>query len=77
MSQPVPFRQHAERYVERHELAARMGVSGGTVDNLRREGMPSVTWGRRTRRFLPSVCIAWAASRDHPDMDDLSQRRAA
>ena len=52
-----------ERYVTRRELAAIMGVSNDTVDRLREEGMPSVTWGRRTRRFRASVAVAWAASR--------------
>ena len=40
-----------------------MGVSIDTVDRLVVEGMPSVTWGRRTRRFRPSAAIAWAAAR--------------
>jgi phage terminase Nu1 subunit (DNA packaging protein) len=53
----------AERYVNRRELAAMMGVSIDTVDRLVVEGMPSVTWGRRTRRFRPSAAIAWAAAR--------------
>jgi hypothetical protein len=52
-----------ERYVTRRELAATMGVSIDTVDRLVSEGMPSVTWGRRTRRFRASAAIAWAAAR--------------
>jgi hypothetical protein len=52
-----------ERYVSRVELAAIMGVSLATVDRMVAEGMPSVTWGRRTRRFRPSVAIAWAEDR--------------
>jgi phage terminase Nu1 subunit (DNA packaging protein) len=40
-----------------------MGVSVATVDRLVTEGMPSVTWGRRTRRFRASAAIAWAAER--------------
>ena len=52
-----------ERYVSRVELAAIMGVSLATVDRMVAEGMPSVTWGRRTRRFRPSVAIDWAAER--------------
>jgi hypothetical protein len=39
-----------------------MGVSIDTVDRLVADGMPSVTWGRRTRRFRPSIAIAWAAA---------------
>lgn len=54
---PVP---EPERYVTRRELARLMGVSVTTVDRLVRAGMPSETWGRRARRFRPSVAIAWA-----------------
>jgi phage terminase Nu1 subunit (DNA packaging protein) len=52
-----------ERYVSRSELAVLMGVSLATVDRLVAEGMPSVTWGRRTRRFKPSLAISWATGR--------------
>jgi excisionase family DNA binding protein len=52
-----------ERYVSRIELAEILGVSLATVDRMVAEGMPSVTWGRRTRRFRPSVAIAWAEDR--------------
>lgn len=52
-----------ERYVTRPELAQMMGVSVATVDRLVAEGMPSVTWGRRTRRFRASIAIAWARGR--------------
>jgi phage terminase Nu1 subunit (DNA packaging protein) len=52
-----------ERYVSRAELAAIMGVSLATVDRMVAEGMPSVTWGRRTRRFRPSEATAWALER--------------
>lgn len=54
-----------ERYVTRQELAAMMGVSMRTIDNMVREGMPSETWGMRSRRFKPSHAIAWARSREH------------
>jgi hypothetical protein len=52
-----------ERHVARAELAAIMGVSLATVDRMVAEGMPSVTWGRRTRRFRPSAAISWASER--------------
>jgi hypothetical protein len=55
-----------ERYLSRFELAQVMGVSIDTVDRLVAAGMPSVTWGRRTRRFKPSVALAWAAVRRRP-----------
>lgn len=53
-----------ERFVTRQELAERMRVSLSTIDVMVREGMPSVTWGRRTRRFRASVAIAWAQARE-------------
>jgi predicted DNA-binding transcriptional regulator AlpA len=55
--------QGAERFVSRREMAAIMAVSLATIDRMVAEGMPSVTWGRRTRRFRPSVAIDWAADR--------------
>jgi phage terminase Nu1 subunit (DNA packaging protein) len=62
-SQTVASRLQApERYVARAELAAIMGVSLATVDRMVAEGMPSVTWGRRTLR--PSAAIAWAMERE-------------
>jgi phage terminase Nu1 subunit (DNA packaging protein) len=50
-----------ERYVSARELAEIMGVSVATIKRMAREGMPSETWGRRTRRFRPSVAMAWAS----------------
>lgn len=55
--------QPVERYVTRRELAGIMRVSVGTIDNMVREGMPSTTWGKRTRRFRASTAIAWAQAR--------------
>jgi phage terminase Nu1 subunit (DNA packaging protein) len=53
-----------ERYVTRRELARVMGISPRSVDALVADGMPSETWGmKRTRRFLPSQCVAWARAR--------------
>lgn len=52
-----------ERFVTRQELADIMRLSVSTIDEMRREGMPSVTWGKRTRRFKASLAIAWAQSR--------------
>lgn len=49
-----------ERYITRKELAAIMGVSVRTIDNFVARGMPSETWGIRSRRFLASRSIAWA-----------------
>lgn len=50
----------AEPFVDRKELAGKMGVSVDTVDRLVKAGMPSVTWGRRLRRFKASVAMQWA-----------------
>ena len=60
---PVP---EPEAYVTRERLAEMMGVHVNTVDKLRKQGMPSETWGLRARRFKPSVAIAWArAQQEH------------
>ncbi len=59
MSVPV-----LERYVTAGELAQLMGVSVSTVKRMVVAGMPSETWGlSRTRRYLPSQAMAWAAAR--------------
>jgi len=61
---PIPiWPAPPERYVGRIELGQIMGVSLATIDRLVAEGMPSVTWGRRTRRFNPSAATSWAAER--------------
>lgn len=54
---PVP---EDELYVDRKELARRMGIHVNSVDRLVKAGMPSERWGLRVRRFKPSVAIAWA-----------------
>jgi phage terminase Nu1 subunit (DNA packaging protein) len=46
--------------VTRHELAEMMRVSIRTVDQLKREGMPCVTWGRRLVRFRANEAMRWA-----------------
>lgn len=54
-----------ERYVTAGELAELMGVSERTIRRMVAAGMPSETWGMgRTRRFLPSLALAWARSRN-------------
>jgi phage terminase Nu1 subunit (DNA packaging protein) len=57
---PVP---EPERYVTRAELARLMGISVTTIDRMVSDGLPSETWGCRSRRFRPSVAIAWARTR--------------
>ena len=53
----------AEPYVDRKQLAKTMGVSVATIDRMVRAGMPSETWGLRSRRFQVSAALAWAQAR--------------
>jgi excisionase family DNA binding protein len=47
-----------EAWVDRAEMARILGVSLRTLDRMVANGdIPSVTWGRRTRRFLPSQVV--------------------
>ena len=55
-----------ERYVSRVELAQLMGISVSTIDRLVGNGMPSVVWAKRCRRFLASEAIAWAQQQQRP-----------
>lgn len=52
-----------ERYLSRRQLAEVMGISTSTVDRMTTSGMPSETWGCRTRRYRLSEATAWAAAR--------------
>jgi excisionase family DNA binding protein len=71
-ARPLPL----ERYLTAGELAQLMGVSVRTIKRWTSEGMPSETWGMRTRRYLPSRCIAWARDRgDRYTIDDHIQPR--
>jgi hypothetical protein len=71
MSHQNPYRRSrtgiappgVECFVSRAELARIMGVSVATVDRMVTDGMPSVTWGRRTRRFRPTEALSWASQR--------------
>lgn len=54
-----------ERFVGRAEMARILGIHVRTLDRMVAAGeVPSVTWGRRTRRFRPSVVIARLAQRE-------------
>lgn len=64
-----------ENYVSRKRLAEIMDVDVSTIDRWRDRGMPSVKWGRRTRRFQPSQAVAWANQNALPDSSQ--QRKAA
>lgn len=57
--------QRSEPYATRRELAELLQVGVRTIDGWVAEGMPSETWGMaRTRRFLPSRCVAWLRERE-------------
>jgi phage terminase Nu1 subunit (DNA packaging protein) len=43
----------------REQLAEILGVSDDTVDELRKQGMPCIRWGRRLVRFRASEAVAW------------------
>ncbi len=51
-----------QRYVTREDLAQVLGVSVDTVDRMRKQGMPSVVFSKRTRRFPLAQAEAWARS---------------
>jgi hypothetical protein len=62
---PVPGLIAApEPYVDRKRLAEIMGVSVATIDRMVRAGMPSETWGIRSRRFQPFLALMWARTRN-------------
>jgi phage terminase Nu1 subunit (DNA packaging protein) len=52
---PVP-----DELVTRQELAEIMRVSVPTIDRMKREGMPSISWGRRLVRFRVRDAMTWA-----------------
>jgi len=64
--QPAGCPDGQERYVTRRELADLMGLHVRTIDKMVQAGMPSETWGRRTRRFQASKAVAWARDRRLP-----------
>lgn len=68
---PIIGDDEPEAYVNRVEMARRLGISDRTLDRMvRRNEVPSVTWGRRTRRFLPSAVIRALATRDAPEKQE-------
>lgn len=57
--------QLPEPYVDRQEMARRLGISVSLLDKMVARGeVPSVTWGCRTRRFLASAVIRALATRE-------------
>lgn len=51
--------------LDRAQLARQIGVSCGTVDRLRREGLPALLVGDAPRFQLDRV-LAWLAARSEP-----------
>lgn len=79
---PLPIRPEA--WLPRQELADLLGVSVSTIDRWHKQGMPSVLWGRRIRRYRPSQCVAWlnsvcdpASKTEGASWDDRSVIRAS
>jgi phage terminase Nu1 subunit (DNA packaging protein) len=54
------LRSVPDELVTRQELAEIMRCSVPTIDRMRREGMPAVTWGRRLVRFRVRQAMDWA-----------------
>jgi phage terminase Nu1 subunit (DNA packaging protein) len=65
----IPVEQR-EPYRTRAQMADLMGVSVKTIDRWVAVGMPSETWGLRSRRFLASRALAWAREQEHRDAGD-------
>lgn len=63
MSELVQIRSETELYLTRRQLADKLGIGLSTVDKFVRLGMPSYTWGIRTRRFRLSECERWLCAR--------------
>lgn len=62
------IRVEPELYLTRRQLADRLGCGLSTIDKFVRLGMPSYTWGIRTRRFRLSECERWLRTRDSDTM---------
>jgi hypothetical protein len=45
--------------LSRESLAERLECSVDSIDRMRRDGMPSIVWGRRLRRFRYTDVVAW------------------
>jgi phage terminase Nu1 subunit (DNA packaging protein) len=59
----VEFFPTIEPFLSRRETAMVLGVSLRTLDRFVDEGIPSKTWGIRTRVFRASEAIAWLDQR--------------
>jgi phage terminase Nu1 subunit (DNA packaging protein) len=59
----VSLRAVPNELLTRAELADRMRCSVKTIDRMKADGMPHVTWGRRMVRFEPHAAMSWALAR--------------
>jgi phage terminase Nu1 subunit (DNA packaging protein) len=59
-SEPRAIHALPDQLLTRPELAAAMRVSLRTIDDMRSQGMPCVTWGRRRVLFRLRDAMAWA-----------------
>lgn len=56
---PVP-----DELVTYDELAAIMRISRRSLERMKEDGMPHVSWGRRFVRFRVAEALAWAEQQD-------------
>jgi excisionase family DNA binding protein len=67
MNEPQSEKEHAARpengtaseYESKQQLAARLGVSTRTIDNLMTRGLPYLALTGKLRRFPRSIVDAW------------------
>ena len=58
-----PLRAVPSEILTYEELAERMRVSVKTVERMKADGMPFISWGRRRVVFDPVEAMAWAMER--------------
>jgi excisionase family DNA binding protein len=58
-SAPRPKNGGASEYESKKQLAARLGVSTRTIDNLMARGLPYLALTGKLRRFPRSIVDAW------------------
>ena len=64
MSESGAGHHNPKDYESKKELAARLGVSVRTVDNLLTRGLPHIKLSRRLIRFPRAATDAWLAERE-------------
>jgi excisionase family DNA binding protein len=58
------------KLLTREELAELLNCSTKTIDKFVQEGMPSVTFGLRMRRFDADEALAWARGRANMNSEE-------